>query len=81
MKYYVYILKSLKNSRYYIGSTKNLDRRIAEHNSGLTKGNRYMIPFELVYKEEYSDQSTARKRESHIKKQKSRKFIDSLIVR
>ncbi|MCX6722040.1 MAG: GIY-YIG nuclease family protein, partial [Candidatus Staskawiczbacteria bacterium] len=26
--YYVYILKSLKDSRYYIGQTENLDERI-----------------------------------------------------
>ena len=43
----VYIIKSVKNSRYYIGSTIDIDRRLKEHNSGKvfsTKGN---IPWEL----------------------------------
>ena len=77
--YFVYILKSLKNGRYYIGYTSNLEKRIQEHNHGNTKGNRYFAPFELVYKEIYSDATTARKREFHIKRQKDRKYIENLI--
>jgi len=33
--YYVYILKCADNS-YYTGVTNNIERRIAEHNSGIT---------------------------------------------
>ncbi|MFA5034552.1 MAG: GIY-YIG nuclease family protein [Candidatus Margulisiibacteriota bacterium] len=79
--YYVYILKSLKNNRYYVGSTSNLKRRLVEHNSGMTKGNRYYGPFELVYQEEYQSLLEARRRELYIKAQKSRNFIESLIYR
>jgi hypothetical protein len=32
--YYVYILRSLVNDRYYIGSTKDLERRLKKHNVG-----------------------------------------------
>lgn len=31
---YVYILRSLKDLNKYIGSTVNLERRVAEHNNG-----------------------------------------------
>ncbi|MBI2096105.1 MAG: GIY-YIG nuclease family protein, partial [Candidatus Taylorbacteria bacterium] len=31
--FYVYVLRSLKNGRFYIGCTNNLERRIFEHNS------------------------------------------------
>jgi len=34
MSAYVYILQSLKNSRFYIGSTTDLNRRLQEHLSG-----------------------------------------------
>jgi len=78
--YYVYILKSLKNGRYYTGHTKDLEKRLIQHNSGETKGNKYWGPFELVYKEEYNNPSEARKREYYIKRQKSRKYIESLIL-
>ena len=77
--YYVYILRSLKNTRYYIGCTNNLTRRLHEHNSGQTKGNRYYGPFEVVYKETYAAATDARKREYYIKSQKSRIFIENLI--
>jgi len=30
--FYTYVLQSQKNSRYYIGSTNNLERRFKEHN-------------------------------------------------
>jgi putative endonuclease len=79
MAYFVYILKSLKNGRYYTGSTKDIPRRLSEHNAGKTKGNKYFSPFELIYKEEYPDHISAVRREIYIKKQKSRSFIESLI--
>ena len=34
MKGFIYILRSFKNNRYYIGSTNNLTRRIKEHIQG-----------------------------------------------
>ncbi|MFA6169209.1 MAG: GIY-YIG nuclease family protein [Candidatus Margulisiibacteriota bacterium] len=78
--YYVYILRSLKNNRYYIGYTTNLLNRLTEHNTGETKGNRYFRPFELVYQEEYKTLTEARDRESFLKEQKSRKFLESLFI-
>ena len=79
MKYYVYILESLKNGSFYIGYSGDLEKRIKEHNEGKTKGNKYNGPFKLIYKEEYKDPIEARKREYYIKRQKSRKFIQELI--
>jgi putative endonuclease len=35
--YYVYILKSLKRDRYYIGYSEFPERRLQEHNSGKVK--------------------------------------------
>ena len=40
MTFYVYVLKSLKDQRLYIGSTNNIERRIQEHNGGKSK---YML--------------------------------------
>ena len=79
--HWVYILKSIKNGRYYIGCTKNLENRLIEHNSGETKGIRYLIPFELVYKECYNTLPEARKRERYLKSKKSRKYLERLINR
>ena len=66
--YYVYVLKSVKDSKLYIGSTNDLRRRLLEHNSGevlSTKGRR---PFELRYYEAYFTEQDARHREYALKK-------------
>jgi len=71
--YYVYILKCADNT-LYTGITTELERRIDEHN-GSDKGAKYTRvrrPVSLVYSEEYSDRSSASKREYEIKKKMSR---------
>ena len=35
--YYTYILRSLRDLKYYYGQTKNLDERLAAHNSKKVK--------------------------------------------
>jgi putative endonuclease len=63
---WMYILKCSDDS-YYVGSTKNLDLRIAQHQSG--KGSRYTsgrLPIELVYGEEYDRVSDAYYREKQV---------------
>jgi predicted GIY-YIG superfamily endonuclease len=50
---WMYILECADGS-YYVGSTRNLDQRIMQHQSG--KGSRYTsgrLPVKLVYGEEY----------------------------
>lgn len=65
--YYVYILKSHKDEKLYIGYSCDLRRRIKEHNSGKVNSTKYRIPFELVYYEAYKDESDAIKREKSFK--------------
>ncbi|NVO21565.1 MAG: GIY-YIG nuclease family protein [Bacteroidetes bacterium] len=76
----VYILFSLSLNKYYIGSTSDsLERRIHKH---LTNHHGYTAKakdWAIVYSEEALDNSAALKRESQIKKWKSRKMIEVLI--
>ena len=65
--YYVYILKSLKDHKSYIGSTNNLERRFKDHNGGKVFSTKNRIPFEIVYYEAYKAESDARKRERNLK--------------
>jgi len=78
-KGYVYILKSEKNGRYYIGSTNNLERRIIEHNSGKTKSLKYILPIKLVFKKEYKTLIDAHRMELYLKKLKNRGILDRII--
>ena len=66
--FYLYILKSVKDLGYYIGFTEDIEKRIKEHNTGKTRSIKHRLPFELVYKEEYSTKTEARKREIQLKK-------------
>ena len=68
LMYYVYILKSLKTGKFYIGHTDNLDRRIEEHNTG--RGGKYTRqndPWIVVYKEAHPDRASAISRERYLK--------------
>ena len=76
--FYVYILKSITDGKYYVGCTDNIDRRLKEHNIGLSKYTKNKGPWMLKYKEEYRDLLEARKREKQIKSWKSRKYIEKL---
>ncbi len=67
--FYMYILKSLKDKKLYIGSTNNLPRRLKEHNSGLVPSTKPRTPFKLVYFEGYASEDEARHREHNLKLQ------------
>ena len=53
---------------FYKGSTNNLERRLYQHNTGEVDSTRPHRPFRLVYYEAYTDETTARLRESAVKK-------------
>lgn len=65
--YYVYLIKSLRNGRYYVGFTSDLRRRIKEHNSKQSKATSRYVPYEIVYYEDYKDVKDAKDRESKLK--------------
>ena len=67
MAHYVYIIQSLKDSRYYIGETADPDRRLFEHNEGWVKSTRHRRPFILIYSEILNSRTEALKREKQIK--------------
>ncbi|HAN10418.1 MAG TPA: hypothetical protein DCP90_07375 [Clostridiales bacterium] len=65
---YIYIIKCADDT-LYTGWTNDLDKRIADHNSGLgAKYTRGRLPVKLVYHEEYDTKQEAMKRECAIKR-------------
>jgi len=65
--FYVYVLRSLVDKKLYIGSTKDLKRRLAEHNSGQSRSTEPRRPFELLYYEAYKAEKDALAREKRLK--------------
>ncbi|HEY9583095.1 MAG TPA: GIY-YIG nuclease family protein [Candidatus Paceibacterota bacterium] len=77
--YFVYVLKSLRNNKRYIGYTsKDPLIRLKEHNSGASKFTSQNGPFKLTYTERYEDKSIAIKREKFLKSGQGRKFLDNM---
>ena len=76
---FVYILQSDKNGRYYIGITKDIERRFSEHQAGKTKATRNIRPLKLVFKQEYGSIIQAKRVERAIKKLKSKSVIKLII--
>jgi putative endonuclease len=65
--YYVYILQSQKDEGYYIGMSKDVQRRLNIHNSGGVRSTKFRRPFILLYTERYSTRKEAREREKFLK--------------
>jgi putative endonuclease len=78
-KAFVYILKSEKNGRFYIGSTSNFERRLDEHLNGRSKYTRNNRPIVPVFCQEFPDIKTAKKIEFKLKKFANRAIIEKII--
>jgi putative endonuclease len=81
MNFAVYILYSQKLNRFYVGTSDDPNRRVFEHNSGkyddaFTKNG---IPWSLFLVISDLTSEQAYKLERHIKKMKSKKFIENLV--
>jgi putative endonuclease len=65
--FYTYVLKSNKCDELYIGSTKDLRRRVVEHNKGQVESTKFKKPYILIYYEAYKSELDSRRRESMLK--------------
>ncbi|RJP68604.1 MAG: GIY-YIG nuclease family protein [Ignavibacteriales bacterium] len=77
--YFVYVLPSVKLNKRYVGSTSDLAARIHQHNSGKTRFTKGGLPWNIIYKEEYSTLSEARKRELFLKSGVGRQYLDKVL--
>lgn len=67
------------NEQYYIGSIKNLSRRLKEHERGLVKSTYNKLPIKLVFSQSFSSLDHARKVERKLKSKKSKKIIEQIV--
>ncbi len=75
MKYYTYVLKSLKNGDIYIGSTENLAKRIKRHNSGKVKSTNANRSWVLLEYYEFKSRSEAVNYERFLKNHQQKEII------
>ncbi|MBI2054531.1 MAG: GIY-YIG nuclease family protein [Candidatus Sungbacteria bacterium] len=77
--FYLYVLKSIQFGTYYIGSCKDLQIRLRQHNRGKVKSTKFRKPWELVHSERFMTLSKARSRELELKSLKKRIALERLI--
>jgi putative endonuclease len=65
--YYVYVLKSIKDNKLYIGYTGNLKLRFEQHQRGEVKSTTNRRPLNLIYYEACLNKKDAMNRERYLK--------------
>ena len=76
--FYVYVLRSEKTGRRYVGSCEDLENRLARHNAGHSKATRHGIPWTLVHKESFSTRVEAVRKERYYKSGRGRDALTQL---
>jgi putative endonuclease len=74
-RYYVYVLRSLKDSQLYVGFTKNLPGRVQAHNNGLVPSTRRRLPEVLSTGRAASTKTDATHRERYLKTTWGKRYV------
>ena len=75
MFYYNYAIQSIKDRNLYTGYTKDLRKRLREHNQGLNKSTKPYRPWKLVYYESCLDEEDAKRREHYLKTSQGQRLL------
>ncbi len=73
----VYILYSGGTNKFYVGSSRDgsADNRLKSHNAGKSKSTKGGRPWKLIYEEQASDYTEARRKENVLKSGVGRRWI------
>ncbi len=66
-RYYIYVLFSLKDHKFYVGFTANLKNRLTEHAHGFVESTRNRRVLKLIHYEYFIDKADAKAREVFLK--------------
>lgn len=72
---YVYILKSMRDGKLYVGCTNDLRKRVLEHNNGQSFSTKGRKPLQLIYYEAYPHRKDAEERERFFKTGWGRRYL------
>ncbi len=78
--WYVYVLRSLRTSFVYIGSTNDIERRLAEHNEGLTQSTKVYRPFRVAAFVAVETETKARELEHYFKRGSGKAILNKRIL-
>jgi putative endonuclease len=66
--YYVYIIESVQTGIFYKGSTEDYNKRLQEHNDGLSQYTRGKGPWKLIFVQCFSTRHDALIKEKRLKR-------------
>ena len=75
-----YVLRSETSGALYTGSTSDLNRRVAEHNSDLSIWTKGRGPWKLLHREDFAALAEAVRRERYFKTGKGREELQRLLA-
>jgi len=75
--YYVYILLSETDNKFYTGFSEDVYTRLEQHNAGLVASTRSRRPFKLIYYEASLNKLDAIHREKYLKTTYGKRYIRS----
>ena len=79
--YYVYVIRSVKDSRWYTGFTGDLRKRFKEHNSNEVFSTKNRGPYELIYYEMCQNEQDSRAREKYLKSGMGKRYLKNRLKR
>ncbi|OGE87911.1 MAG: excinuclease ABC subunit C [Candidatus Doudnabacteria bacterium RIFCSPLOWO2_02_FULL_49_13] len=79
--FYVYVLLSIKDKRFYTGSTVDLRKRFSQHNNQEVLSTKGRGPFALIYYEACLNEKDARIREKYLKTGMGKRYIKNRLKR
>ncbi len=74
----VYVLRSGKTGRRYVGSCADLSDRLRRHNAGESPATQYGVPWILIHEETFPNRAAAMARERYFKSGRGREELDRL---
>ena len=75
----VYVIQSRASGRRYVGITRDLIRRLEEHNSGQSSSTKVHRPWEIAYQEGCETHEEARAREKYLKSAAGRRYLKKVL--
>jgi predicted GIY-YIG superfamily endonuclease len=80
MKHYVYLIKSDKDGSIYTGCTDNIEKRLDEHNAGLSQYTKTKMPWMLKWYAVFFQEADAFSFEKYLKTGSGRAFINKRVL-
>jgi putative endonuclease len=79
--FYIYVIRSTKDKRWYTGLTQDLRKRFKEHNNNKIFSTKGRGPFEIVYYEACINEQDAQIREKYLKSGFGKRYLKNRLKR